>query len=107
MKENIPPYGSCGEPMDIEPGEMVERLLETPHVPIRELVKLMRSTLGETTIHFAGVERDHAGKDHNISRTTCAECGAVLSQFHHGCCGFSSSGFGGGTCACSKKRAST
>jgi hypothetical protein len=39
MPKYIPPYGSCGEPMELDDKELVEKLLETPHIPIREIVK--------------------------------------------------------------------
>ena len=42
---------------------------------------------------FQGEIKTPDGKRHFIIRVTCNICEIVLSESHHNCCGYSSSGF--------------
>jgi hypothetical protein len=37
---------------------------------------------------FEGKEKDERGKEHNIKRETCLDCGEIISLEHRGCCGY-------------------
>jgi hypothetical protein len=55
------------------------------------------------TSTFTGVEPGPDGRNHNVMRTTCNGCGAILSQTHFGCCGHMSCGFGSFNHVCKEK----
>ena len=46
------------------------------------------------TKEFTGELYMKDGKPHNITRTYCSKCREILSEFHYGCCGHASSGWG-------------